>query len=123
MNGMLGQLDEHSIYLSPKKLAAFHEEVDLQFAGIGIEIAIDPKTKQLMVLSPLANSPAAKAGILAGDQILRIGKTATQGMSLTDAFLLFAESRANRSRSPFFTRETRSRRTSPSSAKWFRTPR
>ena len=88
MNGMLGQLDEHSIYLSPKKLAAFHEEVDLQFAGVGIEIAIDPKTKQLMVLSPLANSPAAKAGILAGDQILRIGKTATQGMSLTDAFLL-----------------------------------
>ena len=88
MSGMLGQLDDYSIYLSPKELAAFHKEVDLQFAGIGIEIAIDPETKQLIVLSPLADSPASKAGILAGDQILRIGKTSTHGMSMSDAFRL-----------------------------------
>jgi carboxyl-terminal processing protease len=85
MDGMLDQLDDHSIYLSPAHLKKFHEQVDLQFAGVGIEPAIDPKTKELKVLSPLANSPAARAGIVAGDRILQIDKTATRGMSLADA--------------------------------------
>ena len=44
---MLGQLDDYSMYLSPDNLAAFHEDVDLQFAGIGIDLGIDPKTKEL----------------------------------------------------------------------------
>ena len=88
MSGMLSQFDDYSRYLSPKDLAAFNKEIDLRFAGVGIQIAVDPKTKQLEVLSPVANSPAAKAGILAGDRILRIGKTNTQGMSLRDAFPL-----------------------------------
>jgi carboxyl-terminal processing protease len=76
MRGMLGQFDDYSTYLSPHNLAAFHKTVDLQFAGVGIEIAVDPKTKQLEVLSPVANSPAS----LAGDRIPRIGKTSTQGI-------------------------------------------
>jgi carboxyl-terminal processing protease len=88
MDGMLRQLDDYSAYLSPKDMTAFHETVDLQFAGVGIEVAIDPKTKQLEVLSPVANSPASKAGILAGDNILRIGETSTLRMSLHDASLL-----------------------------------
>ena len=88
MSGMLGQLDDYSIYLSPEGLADFEKEVDLQFAGIGIEIAIDPETKQLKVLSPFADSPASKAGILAGDKIVSIGKTNTRGMSMNDAIVL-----------------------------------
>jgi carboxyl-terminal processing protease len=88
MDGMMDQLDKNSKYLSPALLKEFHEEVDLQFAGVGIQIGIDPKTKDLKVLSPVANSPAARAGILAGDRILRIDKAPTHGMSLGDASVL-----------------------------------
>jgi carboxyl-terminal processing protease len=88
MDGMLHQLDENSTYLSPEDVVAFHEEVDLQFAGIGVTTIIDPKTKQLRVISPVPNSPASRAGILAGDRILRIDDANTQGMSRHDAFLL-----------------------------------
>jgi carboxyl-terminal processing protease len=87
MNGMLGQLDDYSVYLSPKKLPAFHKEVDLQFAGIGVDIVMDPKTKELTV-APWANSPASTAGILTGDRILRIDKAGAQGLSLSDAYAL-----------------------------------
>ncbi len=48
----------------------------------------DPKTKQLVVGYPVANSPASRAGIVVGDRILRIDKTSTRGMSLQDAFTL-----------------------------------
>lgn len=85
MDGMMSQLDRNSRYLSPTRLKEFHEDVDLQFAGIGIEVGIDPKTKDLKVLSPVANSPAAKAGIVAGDRILRINDVSTKGLSLADA--------------------------------------
>ena len=63
MYGMLSQFDENTTYLSPKDLATFNEALDLQFAGIGMTMIVDPKTKQLVVGSPVANSPAARAGI------------------------------------------------------------
>jgi len=88
MDGMLSQFDEYSTYLSPEDLVAFNETIDLQFAGVGVTMAIDPKTRQLVVVSPVANSPASRAGILAGDRILRIDKASAQGMSLHDVFLL-----------------------------------
>ena len=85
MEGMLGDLDDYSAYVRPAKLQEFHETIDQQFGGVGMEVGIDPKTKQLTVLSPLVGSPAYKAGILAGDAILRIDAAGTQGMSLNDA--------------------------------------
>lgn len=85
MQGMLGQLDEHSVYITPAERDEFFETIDQQFAGVGMEVALDPDAKQLVVLSPIVDSPAYRAGILAGDRILRIGKTSTQGMSLQDA--------------------------------------
>jgi carboxyl-terminal processing protease len=85
MAGMVDQLDENSDYISPANMKKFHEDLDLQIVGIGIQIGLDPTTKQLMVLMPLMNSPAFKAGIRAGDKILRIGDASTQGMSLDDA--------------------------------------
>ncbi len=88
MNGMLDQLDDYSTYIPPAKLQIFQENIDLQFAGVGIELAIDPETKQLKVLSPLVDSPAYRAGILAGDRILRIGPAKTDGMSLDDVAAL-----------------------------------
>jgi carboxyl-terminal processing protease len=88
MEGMVGKLDEHSVYIPDSELDAFQEEIDQEFAGVGMEVAVDPQTKQLIVLSPLVGSPAYKAGILAGDQILQIGETATLGMSMKEALAL-----------------------------------
>jgi carboxyl-terminal processing protease len=88
MDGMLDSLDQNSAYLTPDDLEKFEESIDLQFAGVGMELGLDPETKQLTVLSPLVGSPAHRAGILAGDRILRVGKTATEGMSLNEAIML-----------------------------------
>jgi carboxyl-terminal processing protease len=85
MDGMVGDLDPNSMYITPAELKEFYQEIDLQFEGVGMEVGVDPETKQLIVLSPLSGSPASKAGILAGDKLLRIGHDSTQGMSLQDA--------------------------------------
>jgi len=85
LDGMMSRLDEYSSYVSPDMLAEFHENLDREFGGVGIEIVIDPDTKQLTVASPLVGTPAYEAGILAGDKILRIDGQSTQGLSLQDA--------------------------------------
>jgi carboxyl-terminal processing protease len=88
MDGIVDKLDDNSAYISPADLKEFRQSIDLQFEGVGMEVAMDPETKQLMVLSPLAGCPAYKAGIRAGDKILRIGADSTRGMSLHDAVAL-----------------------------------
>lgn len=85
LDGMMNRLDDYSAYVSPEMLAEFHETLDREFGGVGIEIVIDPDTKQLTVASPLVGTPAYEAGILAGDKILRIDGESTQGLSLQDA--------------------------------------
>jgi carboxyl-terminal processing protease len=85
---MIGKLDEHSAYISPAELQGFQETVDQQFTGVGLSVALDPQTKQLMVLGPLVGSPAYKAGVRAGDRLLRINGDSTQGMSLQEAVQL-----------------------------------
>jgi carboxyl-terminal processing protease len=82
MGGMLDKLDDHSAYIPPDDAPRFFEELDSEFAGVGIEVEIDPETKQLKVRSPMFDSPAYKAGILAGDRIVRIEGTGTEGLSL-----------------------------------------
>ena len=86
MDGMIGRLDDpYSTFISPKHLQEFHENIDQEFGGGGMEVAMDPKTKQLAVISPIVGTPAYEAGILAGDIILRIDDNSTQGMSLRAA--------------------------------------
>ena len=90
MEGMVRRLDKqyrdrYSAFISPEMLRQFHETLDQQFGGVGMEVSLDPKTKQLTVISPLVDSPAYKAGIRAGDKILRIDGNSTQGLSLQDA--------------------------------------
>jgi carboxyl-terminal processing protease len=85
LEGMMDRLDEYSSYISPDVLAEFHESLDKEFGGIGVEIVLDPDTKQLTVASPLVGTPAHEAGILAGDKVLRIDGESTQGLSLQDA--------------------------------------
>ena len=88
MRGMLGQLDDNSIYISAADLDAFTEDIERQFAGVGMEVALDPQTNRLTVRSPLAGSPAYEAGVLAGDRILKIDGTSTEEMSMSEAVAL-----------------------------------
>jgi len=85
VEGMVSQLDQHSAYISPKSLPEFNEMISRQFVGVGIEISIDPKSRQLMVVAPLAGSPAWEAGIRAGDKITAIDGQSTQGIVIEDA--------------------------------------
>lgn len=85
LQGMMSRLDDYSVYISPQELSRFQEELEGEFGGVGIEMLLDQETKDLVVVSPLQNSPALKAGIRTGDKIVRIDGKSTQGLSLEDA--------------------------------------
>ncbi|NUQ62063.1 MAG: S41 family peptidase [Pirellulales bacterium] len=85
MEGLMGRLDDYSAYISPNTLEEFQQTLNQEFGGVGIQILLDPDTKQLTVANPLVGSPAYEAGIRAGDRILRIAGESTQGLSLEDA--------------------------------------
>jgi carboxyl-terminal processing protease len=85
LEGMMGRLDDYSVYIGPDRSPEFQESLDKQFGGVGIEIVLDPDTGELTVASPLVGTPAHEAGILAGDKILRVDGQSTQGLSLEDA--------------------------------------
>ena len=67
IRGMLKELDQYSNYISPEQISRFQQSVSQQFGGIGIQVRPD-----LVVSTPLAGSPAYKAGIKAGDRIVEI---------------------------------------------------
>lgn len=75
--------DPYTTFFPPKEATEFEEEVRGNFEGVGMEIAI--KDKVLTVVAPLKNTPAERAGIKPGDQILKIDKTFTSGMTVEDA--------------------------------------
>jgi carboxyl-terminal processing protease len=86
MSGMLESLDDkHSLYVKAAGKQEFEDGLNQQFVGIGIRPAIDPRTKNLLVLSPLPDGPAFAMGIRAGDRIVKIDGHATQGLSLKEA--------------------------------------
>lgn len=75
--------DPYTTFFPPKESKAFEEEVQGNFEGVGMEIGI--KDNILTVIAPLKNTPADRAGLRAGDQILKIGKIFTAGMTVEDA--------------------------------------
>lgn len=84
--GMMTELDDqHSVYIRPKVIEKLRQTLDPKFAGVGVEIVLDPATKQLTVASPLSAAPAYEAGVRPRDRILRIDGRSTQGLSLEDA--------------------------------------
>jgi carboxyl-terminal processing protease len=86
MKGMLGSLDPHSQYMDPNDFRDMQDDTRSRFNGLGIEVSI--KNGLPTVVSPMEDTPAAKAGILSGDQILKINGTATDRMDLQDAMNL-----------------------------------
>src|SRR5437899_2338344 len=83
MKGMLASLDPHSQFMDPNDFKDMQDDTRSRFNGLGIEVAV--KSGLLTVITPMEDTPAAKAGILSGDQILRINGNSTEKMDLQDA--------------------------------------
>jgi carboxyl-terminal processing protease len=83
LRGMLSSLDPHSQFMDPDEYKDLKTETEGKFGGLGIEISI--KDDLLTVISPVEDSPAWRAGIKAGDRIVKIGHNVTRDMSLDDA--------------------------------------
>ncbi len=87
IEGMVNSLDDpYSVFFPPKEAELFETAVKGEFSGIGIEIGM--RDKILTVVSPLKDTPAFRAGLKAGDKILKINATSTQGMNLDEAIFM-----------------------------------
>ncbi|MDC1105031.1 S41 family peptidase [Candidatus Thioglobus sp.] len=82
IKGMVSGLDPHSVYLEPKEQKSLMESASGKFGGLGI--VISKKDDGIQVISPIDDTPAYKAGIQAGDLIIKIGDKPVRGMSLED---------------------------------------
>jgi carboxyl-terminal processing protease len=83
INGMLQSLDPHSSYLTDDLFRELQVETKGEFGGLGIEIALENGV--LTVVNPIEDTPAFKAGLLAGDKITKIGGESTKSITLMDA--------------------------------------
>ena len=83
INGVLQSLDPYSAYMSPSMYKEMATETSGEFGGLGIEVSMEAGV--VKVISPIDDSPASKAGIKAGDYIVKINNIQVQGKSLTEA--------------------------------------
>ena len=86
INGVLQSLDPYSAYMSPELFKEMQTDTRGEFGGLGIEIGMESGV--VKVISPIDDTPAAKAGIKAGDYIVKIGDNQVQGKSLMEAVKL-----------------------------------
>lgn len=75
--------DPYTVFFPPKESENFTQEINGSFGGIGIEIGL--RNSVITVIAPIEGTPAAKAGMLAGDKIVKIGDKPTDGMTINDA--------------------------------------
>ncbi len=86
IEGMINMLnDPHTDFLRPEDLERFEREVRGEFSGIGAEVDVDEAEGRVRIITPLPDSPAWRAGVMAGDIITRIEEESTLNMSLQDA--------------------------------------
>lgn len=83
LRGMMNGLDPHSAYLDAQDLSDLHDITTGEFYGIGLEVS--PENGYLKVVTPIDDTPAQKAGILAGDMIVLINTTPVMNLSFRDA--------------------------------------
>ena len=86
INGVLQSLDPYSAYMSPELFKEMQTDTRGEFGGLGIEIGMEAGV--VKVISPIDDTPAAEAGIKAGDYIVKIGKDQVQGKTLMEAVKL-----------------------------------
>ena len=83
INGLLQSLDPYSAYMSPEIFLEMKTETSGEFGGLGIEVSMEAGV--VKVISPIDDTPASRAGIKAGDYIVKIENIQVQGKSLTEA--------------------------------------
>ncbi len=84
IDGMVKSIkDPYTVFFPPKESEGFAQEINGSFGGIGIEVGI--RNDALTVVAPIKNSPAEKAGLSAGDKILKIENKPTDGMKIDEA--------------------------------------
>ena len=83
IKGMLSNLDPHSAYLGPEDFQELQESTSGEFGGLGIEVGLEDGF--VKVVSPIDDTPASRAGIQAGDLIVKINGQPTRGQSMTEA--------------------------------------
>ena len=83
IKGMLNSLDPHSSFMTPEAYKEMQVDTKGEFGGLGIQIGM--KENMLTVIAPIEDTPAHKAGIKAGDKIIKINNESTKDMSLQDA--------------------------------------
>ena len=86
INGVLQSLDPYSAYMTPTTFKNMQTETRGEFGGLGIEVSMESGV--VKVISPMADTPAERAGIKSGDYIVKINETQVQGKSLMDAVKL-----------------------------------
>ena len=83
INGLLQSLDPYSAYMTPESFESMQTETKGKFGGLGIEVGMESGV--IKVISPIDNTPASKAGLKAGDYIVKINDVQVQGKTLMDA--------------------------------------
>src|SRR5512146_2221184 len=83
IKGMLSSLDPHSSFMTPEAYKEMQVDTKGEFGGLGIQIGM--KDNLLTVIAPIEDTPAYKAGIKAGDKILKIDNVSTKDMDMQDA--------------------------------------
>jgi len=83
INGLLQSLDPYSAYMTPESFEGMQTETSGEFGGLGIEVGMEAGV--VKVISPIDNTPASKAGLKAGDYIVKINDVQVQGKSLMEA--------------------------------------
>jgi len=83
INGLLQSLDPYSAYMTPESFEGMQTETSGEFGGLGIEVGMEAGV--VKVISPIDNTPASKAGLKAGDYIVKINNTQVQGKSLMES--------------------------------------
>jgi len=83
IQGMLRSLDPHTVFMTPEEFKAMQEDTSGNFGGVGIELG--QRDGQLLVISPIDDTPAARAGILPGDRIFGIDGEPTENMDVMEA--------------------------------------
>ncbi len=85
IEGMLRTLDPYTVYFEPDRVKDLDEITKGEFCGVGIEIGLRGKEKELTVISPMPNTPASRIGIRAGDVIIAVDGKSTKGFTTADA--------------------------------------
>ena len=84
INGMLSELDPFSVYVPPAKQEDFDRMLENSFKGVGIQLDQRPEGGPIEVVTPIDGSPAFKAGVQAGDVILKVNGESVEGMRLPE---------------------------------------